>query len=193
MPASAVRLDYFPSSLLDPSVRCGEGEQLLPVVHPSQARRWSRLLAAAGEAPLAPLAGNTRAAGSATIRFLWLRSFDPAVIVRVETAPDGGQHVVAKRFSGSGGYVPGEVETRIERPLSGDEMRALRILLERRRPFDLPPDVCGLGADGAEWVFERMDEGGYRFLGRWTPREGPANALGRFMIGLTGWELDPVY
>lgn len=193
LPASAVRLDYFPTSLREPSLRCDEGGRLLPVVDDFQARRWSRLLAAAGEAPLAPEAGTARPAGSATIRFLWLRSFHPPVIVRIETAPDGGQHVVAKLFSGSGGYDPGEVEARIERPLSGDEMRALRILLERRRPFDLPPGACGLGMDGARWIFERVDDDGYRFLERWTPRAGPAHALGRFLMGLTGWELDPVY
>ena len=77
--------------------------------------------------------------------------------------------------------------------LTPGEAGRLRAMLARARIFDLAPDPCGGGADGAEWIFEAVDAGGYHYASVWTPRTGPANELGRFLMGLTGWEFGMVY
>jgi hypothetical protein len=185
---------FFPAALGEPTVRCRWDQTRLNPILGDFARDWySRQLAAAAEPSLYLASQAQRPAGSATLRFTWLRSFHAPVHIRIETAGPGRHRLVAKQLSGAGGYDPGHVEKTIERPLTPDEAGRLQAMLASARVFDLPPDPCGGGADGAEWIFESVDAGGYHYASVWTPREGPANELGRFLMGLTGWEFEAVY
>lgn len=42
-------------------------------------------------------------------------------------------------------------------------------------------------------VVEVNGSSGYRFLDRWTPRDGAVRKLGLNLIGLTGWTYDRIY
>jgi hypothetical protein len=185
---------YFPPASAQPATVCEYGDRRLqvPAVGEFEDRWFSRHLAAAREPSLYRLSQAARASGRVTLRFTWLRSFHAPVIVRVES--DGDSHrLIAKVLSGAGGYNPGEIERQTARPLSADEARRLRMLLSRNHFFDLPGSSCEFGCDGAQWIFERVDESGYRVLNRWTPRHGPSAEVGAYLLDLTGWRFEDMY
>ena len=184
---------YFPPASAQGAVVCeyGDWRQRESAVGELEDRWFSRHLAAAREPSLYRLSQAPHAPGRSILRFTWLRSFHAPVVVRIESA--GTSHrLIAKELSGSGGYEPGEVSRRITRALSAEEARQLRILLSRNLFFDLPAS-CDYGCDGAQWIFERVDESGYRVVNRWSPRHGPAAEIGAHLLGLTGWRFEDIY
>jgi hypothetical protein len=189
---------YFPPEFATTLVTCDRrisrdgrpGRQ--PVLTDFQSQWYSSHLRAAREPSLSHEARGRRPPGAASLRFILLRSFDRPVIIRVETAR-GRARLVARELSGAGGYSPGQVARRLDRPLTAAEARALRDLLARTRPFAEPPRLCQMGLDGAQWIFEAVDAGGYHFLDRWSPEDGAARQLGVFLMGLTGWRFGSVY
>ena len=185
---------YFPAALGEPTVACRWDRSRLQPILSDFTRDWySRQLAAAREPSLYRVSRMRRPAGAATLRLTWLRSFHPPVTIRIETADPHRQRLVAKQMSGAGGYDPGHVAKTLDRPLTADESARLRAMLARTRVFDLARDPCDGGTDGAQWIFESVDAGGYHYFDVWTPRTGPANELGRFLMGLTGWDFGRVY
>ena len=186
---------YFPPSLGEYAMDCAGATEVVsqPVLSDFERNWYSRQLAAAGEPSLYLASQAQRPAGASTLRFTWLRSFHAPVTIRIETAGPGSHRLIAKRLSGAGGYDPGVVEKIVERRLTSAEAGRLQTMLAGSRVFDLVPNICQLGFDGAEWIFESVDAGGYHFVSFWTPREGPANALGRLLMGLTGWDFGEVY
>lgn len=179
---------YFPASLYEKRVRCGlfgPGSRR-EVMNDFTASWYGRHLEAAGEAPLF-------AAPEPVLRFTWLRTFQAPVIVRLNTAPDGTITMTATELSGAGGYEPGDVARRVERPLSAQETAALARTLNDTRVLEQPPADCRWGMDGDQWIIESGGPGGYRFLDRWSPEGGPVRALGLLMLGFTGWTSDPLY
>ena len=184
--------DYFPASFATPSVSCRPGSRPQPILTNFQADWYARQLRAAGEPSLARAVSERRAPGVETLRFTWLRTFHHPVVIRIETAR-GRSHLVAKEMSGRGGYDPGEIARQLDRALSATEARALDALLVRARLFAGTPRNCSFGLDGAQWLFEGVDAGGYHFLDRWSPEDGPAREVGTFLLGLTGWSFDAIY
>jgi hypothetical protein len=179
--------DYFPQALRETTLRCGVfgvggGQREM-----SRVTDWyGRHLRAAGEAPL------FRSAGS-SLRFTWLRSFHAPVIIRLDTAADGGVTMTAIELSGRGGYEPGAVARRIERRLTAGEVAALARMVEQSRVLEQTAVTCDLGLDGAGWVIESVGADGYRFIERHSPQDGPVRTFGLHLIGLTGWTYDNVY
>lgn len=187
------RIDYFPPSLGEPSMRCKyRAGELDPVMDDFERRWYSGQLAAAGE-PSLFLESRTRTAGAKRLRFTWLPSFHHSVMVRIDTAPSGEARLLAVRLSGAGGYAPGTPAERVERNLTPEEARKLEAALKQGRLFELPPKICDGGADGAEWIFEAVDAAGYHYLDRWTPRKGPARKIGLLLLSLTGWRFEMIY
>jgi hypothetical protein len=193
LPASPT-IDYFPPSPSDPSITCNYGGPTpVPIVSDHERRWYSRHLAAADEPSFYLASRGPGAAEAESLRFTWLRSFHAPVIVRVERTGPNEQRLIAVMLSGAGGYDPGKVKHRIDRRLTADEAAGLRATLARTRLFEQPAKACGSGVDGAQWIFEAVDDGGYRFMDRWTPSSGPIREAGLFLLKLTGWKLDPVY
>ncbi|MDQ4087259.1 MAG: hypothetical protein M3177_04485 [Pseudomonadota bacterium] len=188
--------EYFPPELGQPTLRCSfdTDDRLHPILSELERDWYSRQLAAADEPSLYLLSREAlRPSGSATLRFTWLRSFHPPVVIRIETSGPDLHRLVAKQLSGAGGYDPGEVSKTVERPLTPAEAERLRTVLERARLFEIPPDPCPGGCDGSEWIFEAVEGRRYRFTSLWSPDTGPGHELGRFLMALTGWEFDEVY
>lgn len=187
---------YFPPSFSTPSVPCdGPGKEVRePIVDDRIERGWySGHLRAAEEPSLYLESQAPHAPGSATLRFTWLRSFHAPIIVRIETRGPDRQQLIAKQLSGAGGYAPGTINRRVDRPLTASEGRRLEELLVRTRLLALPPKVCDGGLDGAQWIIEAADRNGYHFVNRWTPREGAVREVGEYLLGLTGWNVAPIY
>lgn len=151
-------------------------------------RHWySRLLIAAGEKPI------ITPVQTPVYRFIWLRSFDHPVVIRIE-CPEKC-HLSAKMLSGSGGYDPGRVSRRRERTLSKEEKGRFMELLSRVN--DYPGDKMNRvnGPDGAQWVFEEAGDADYEAIDVWSPelQIGPGAAayaaFCRYMIKLSGFEV----
>jgi len=184
--------DYFPADFATPSVRCPYRSTPQPILTEFQNQWYARHLQAAGEPSLSRAARDGRSAVRETLRFTWLPSFDHPVIIRIETAR-GRSRLIVRELAGAGGYSPGEIARRVERALTADEDRALSALLTRTQLFAGPPRDCRMGLDGAQWLFEGVNAGGYHFLDRWSPEDGPAREVGTFLLGLTGWVFRAMY
>ena len=78
--------------------------------------------------------------------------------------------------------------------LSAAEVASLETALSNSRLFELPSSGCQRGLDGAQWIIEGADPvKGYRFRDAQSPDAGIERDLGLFMLGLTGWDVEPIY
>ena len=152
---------------------------------------YSKHLAAMGESRLSR-------GGGETYRFLWLRSFNHPIAVRMSSV--GSQCVlVAKELDGAGGYAPGRLGKRIIRTLSAEACAPLKELIEAvgfwRSPPPAPSDPDLLNFDGAQWVLEGRRGAAYHVWDVWSPDEpGPHASFRRLcleMIRLSGLTLNP--
>lgn len=109
------------------------------------------------------------ASGAESYRFLYLRTFDAPISVRVQRIGDRWL-LVARVLSGKGGYDPGTVVKRVDRELSTEEIGALQRRL-RGADFWGEPWVTQkeLGVDGGQWIFEGRRGAEYRLLDIWSP------------------------
>ncbi|MDB5438517.1 MAG: hypothetical protein JWM33_944 [Caulobacteraceae bacterium] len=191
MAQSAV--SYFPAALAQP-VKCAPPSALgsMPVVSPFENTWFSQQLSAAKEPSLSSPETTSEQGAGDRLRFTWLRSFHPPVIVRLEGVGTKAPHLIAKQLSGTGGYDPGSVDMSLDRALTAQEGQALTDALSAAKLTTLPPE-CSLGLDGASWLVELADSKGYHLIKRWSPKEGEVRTLGLFLLGLTGWKFDPIY
>lgn len=177
---------YFPPALFQQTVRCGFSWRKRRVLNEFEDGWYSKHLQAAGERPLLFATGSPE-----TLRFTWLRSFHPPVIVRVEWASTGAATLTATMLSGAGGYEPGEVSNTISRTLKQDEVE--RLLILRQAALREPPVDCTMMLDGARWVVEAAGPGGYHYVNRQSPETGPVRELGLALLSFTGWDFEPTY
>lgn len=192
---------YFPPSLTVPVPHCRFGTKVVksPVLSEFAARWYSNHLQAAEEPSLSEPPVLSKQRERSVLRFTWLRSFDPPIMVRVEGLGSGSPRMIAKRLSGAGGYAPGKIADTVDRPLTASETQKLRELLaDTHLAQPLPPastlKECGPpGLDGAEWLVEVVDRRGYHFAKDWSPRTGDVRQVGLAMLALTGWTVEPVY
>jgi len=181
---------YFPDSLGRPSYICGAKCQ--PVIGEIESTWYPRFWDAAAEPSLYAVSQRTMGKHDFVLRFTWLRTFHHPVLVRITRTADR-THLIATELSGQGGYEAGQVQKRVDRELSAAEAGALANILGRSPVFDQLSAVCDFGLDGAQWIFERADQNGYRFVNRWSPESGPSRDLGTTLLRLTGWTFDEVY
>ena len=96
---------------------------------------------------------------------------------------DGGVTLITKVGGGAGGYPPGKLVDSKSRPLTKQETQALIARVNASGFYELPSyDRSKAGNDGAEWVLEAADQGKYRLVSQWTPKDGPIHDLGFFFI-----------
>ncbi len=203
----AITPGYFPKSYEMATVRCEFFGRSLPRLSAFESDWYSGQLRAAGEPSLLRRAYAGRAD---SLRFLWLRSFDPAVIVRIDglggdsprlIAVDldglGGDspRLIAVELDGLGGGEPGTVRRRVMRPLTQVEAVDLRRRLTVQNPFALPigANPCDGGIDGSQWIIERAAGHRYKMVNAWSPERGPIHAAGIAMLRLTGWKFTAIY
>jgi hypothetical protein len=192
---------YFPPSLSVPVPSCRFGTKVVksPVLSEFAARWYSDHLQAAEEPSLSERPVLSEQPEGSVIRFTWLRSFDPPIVVRVEGHESGSPRLIAKQLSGAGGYAPGKIAATIDRPLTASETQELhKLLSDTRLAQPLPSGStlkrCGPpGLDGAEWIVEVVNRRGYHFAKDWSPRAGDVRQVGLAMLALTGWIVEPVY
>ncbi len=154
------RLEYFPRG----SFRGYPSERYPHPHNPALGRDWfSSHLFAMQEAPLFCGASPD----SEVYRFLWLRTFDEPVAVRVyRRGRDHGLEAVI--LDGRGGYEPGNIKKRIAKVLSQAEWQRVVRELDRVRFWQMRTTTDDMiGIDGTEWIMEGRRAGRYHVASRW--------------------------
>ena len=113
-----------------------------------------------------------------TYRFLWLRTFDHPVVVRV-TCIEKGCVLTALRTNGQGGYEAGSVVERKTRTMSDAEVRRFREMFGRVQFWRPQPADDRLGLDGARWILEVRRGQDYHLWDVWSPDASGAYAAYR--------------
>lgn len=192
---------YFPPSLAVPVPDCRFGQKVekRPVLSDFEARWYSSQLRAASEPSLSQPIRRGAQPKQRAIRFTWLRSFHPPIVVRIEGLETATPRMIAKQLSGAGGYAPGGIAKRVDRELASSEALTLLGLLadthlDKTSSKTAALKECGPpGLDGAEWLVEVVDSRGYHFAKNWSPQAGDVRRMGLALIALTGWTVEPVY
>lgn len=126
-------------------------------------------------------------------RFLWLRSFDKPVCVRIEINSDGSAWLVSKMTKGIGGSGPGEIFIDATYPLSKNKAKTLLSCLENADFWNLTTKDDLQGNDGAQWIIEGVKNGKYHIVDRWSPEDGPFREAALYLINLSKLKSDEIY
>jgi hypothetical protein len=147
------------------------------------ARAWySKHLRVMGEPSLScgpPLANET-------YRFVWLRTFNRPIAVRL-SSEGASFRLVAVELTGAGGYDPGSISTRAEKMITESDWRALAAALARIGFWSMPSREAKPGIDGSRWIVEGVrPNSGYHIVDRWSPKEGSYRDAGLLFLTLAG-------
>ena len=74
------------------------------------------------------------------------------------------------RLDGAGGYDPGKIAERKERELTSDELARFHDLFEALDFANQSTKDPVRGMDGSQWILERLKEGEYHIVVRWTAK-----------------------
>jgi len=149
------------------------------------AESYGRHLAAMGEKSLL----DERDGAAEVYRFLWLRTFDHPLFVRLENRRNEIKLFTAE-LDGAGGYRPGNVLRSDEFSVSEDDFCDFLLLLEKADYWNTPVEDDSLGNDGAQWILEGVRQGRYHVVDRWTPRTGEYREACLFLLKLSGIDMD---
>jgi hypothetical protein len=113
-------------------------------------------------------------AGMESYRFLWLRAFDPPIVIRLDVKADGTGTVTAKIADGQSGFPATcrKVVKNVSRAVTREQVQGFRALMGRMDFWSIatnedPMDVAE--DDGSEWVIEAVKGGKYHVVARWSP------------------------
>ena len=127
-----------------------------------------------------------------TYRFLWLRSFDNPIVVRIWRS-ESNVNLVTKQLDGDGGHHPGKLVVTKARTLSNKEWGEFTKYLEQSSYWTLPTDIGDIGNDGAQWVLEGARENRYHVVDRWSPKNGSYREACFYLLELSGLKLGKIY
>ncbi|WP_295938634.1 hypothetical protein [uncultured Alistipes sp.] len=105
------------------------------------------------------------------VRFLWLRSFDDPVSIRLEKK-NGKATLYWKSINRNGAYEPGKMTKNRKRRITLQQCEDYIALLEKAGYFGMKTIYEEeLGNDGASWVLEANIDGKYHIVERWCGAE----------------------
>jgi len=109
-------------------------------------------------------------------RFLWVRSFDHPVAIRLEVRADETGMLTTKVANGEAGFLKTitHLIEDISRPLTREQTHAFLAQVKRSQFWLLPSSVNDqTGTDGAQWIIEGVKNGKYHVVDRWSLRPEP--------------------
>jgi len=135
-------------------------------------------------------------------RFLWLRTFNHPIAVRIEKL--NGQIILyAVELSGKGGYDPGVIKKSKKKELSHDDFNRLSEILKEIDFWNMDnvlkilntDGTITLNADGAQWILEGNSNGKYHVVDRWSPEAGKYKELCLYFLQIAGFKIktDDIY
>ena len=133
--------------------------------------------------------------GRERYRFLWLRTWDHPVSIRIEKNEDGTASLTLKVATGSGGYEPGKLDVTRTKQLSKGEFEAVSARFRTSGFWTMATTEHSNGHDGAQWVVEAANNGQYHLVDRWSPKEGALKDLALHLLQLSDYGIprDKVY
>jgi hypothetical protein len=161
---------------------------------------YSKYLRALREPSLAAVASNQRAH---SYRFLWLRSFDPPIALRVDIEPDGSGTLTVKATGGKGGFETGTLVTNRRRVMPRAEVHGFLSALATARFWQLPTQeqtviehadgskTITIRSDGAQWILEGVKSGRYHVVDRWSPEHGTFREAALWLLRRSGLRIRP--
>ena len=122
-------------------------------------------------------------------RFLWLRTFNHPVFVRVEYRQNEIK-LFTKELDGAGGYKLGKVLRSNKIVLREKEFCEFLSLLEKANYWNLQTSYDLRGEDGAEWILEAVKNNRYHIIQRWSPDKGEFREACIYLLKLSGVDVD---
>jgi|GEM_PF-956666 len=101
-------------------------------------------------------------------RFLWVRTFEKPIAVRVWLDGTNAQLRVI-RLGGLGGYEPGHIEYDETFSITSDQWKEFQTLLKKTSFWSMNSTEKQGGFDGASWILEGRSGGKYHLVDRWSP------------------------
>lgn len=124
--------------------------------------------------------------GAEVYRFVWLRTFQHPVVVRI-TRQAGVVSLDATELDGAGGYDPGSILRREKRGLSLKDWSRLEAAVAYAKIWEEPTSApWEMGLDGAQWIVEARRGTTYHVVDRWSPKAGPHRELGLLFLEFSG-------
>ncbi|MBD8872216.1 hypothetical protein [Rhodanobacter sp. DHB23] len=127
-------------------------------------------------------------------RFVWLRSFDAPVSVSIVRGTTGWV-LDATELNVAGGLRQGAALRTAHIALNARQIEYMRKQIELSDAWSVPTNSTYnsngnvvIAADGAQWIIELRDGDRYHVIDRFSPKNGPARALGLAFLALTGWQ-----
>src|SRR5262249_24167185 len=123
-----------------------------------------------------------------------LRSFGRPIAIRVLMHPDGTGTLTTKMTDRTGQHGLLLIVNKTE-PLPADRVKLFREKIKQLEYWAQPMrDPRPSGYEGARWVLEGVDQGRYRVVDRWSPRNGPVRELGLYFLhALAHLKEEPIY
>lgn len=151
---------------------------------------YARHLGAMREPSLWELSQND--ATAEVYRFLWLRSFDNPIAVRLVVTSNGSR-LISKVSSGKAGFETGHLIRNQESRLTKQATEWFLDDVKQVTFWKAPSrDQSHQGLDGAQWIVEGVKLGRYHIIDRWSPEDhkDPAHVLGiALLINLARFRL----
>src|SRR5258705_9865415 len=140
--------------------------------------RYSRTLRYMEETPLCC---DVRPLGH-VLRFIWLRTFDRPVVIRLDEKSNGTWALHTKIAKGQAGFDGGALQTNTVVTLPAEKVGSLEELLGPSAALWHVPSIDG--EDGSRWIVEVRNGDFYRYVDQWSPDSGPVREVGLRFIAL---------
>jgi hypothetical protein len=115
-------------------------------------------------------------------RFLWLRSFQPDLSVRLDVTGDGTSSLTTKIARSKHSRNSGKLKTSHVLQVTKEQTTLFLATIEEHRFCNLPSAHSYRGLDGADWIIEGNRGGTYHVIDRWMPKDGDVRAIGFAMV-----------
>ncbi len=149
---------------------------------------YSKYLEAMNEPAFFSLEGHGE-----SYRFIWLRSFDHPITIRIWQI---GQEkiMVVKELDEVGGNLPaGKLILDQRRQLTEDEWGKFLSLVNEASFWRLQTRTDELGKDGASWILEGKKEGKTHLVDRFSPASGKYREACLYLLELSGLKVKDIY
>jgi len=127
----------------------------------------------------------SKASPAESYRFLWLRTFNQPIAVRLDIRPDGTGTLTTKVANGEGGfpYTSKTLAKNVSTTVSRERVQSFLQTANDLQFWSLPTTVNDpTGTDGSEWIIEGTIGGKYHIVERWcadnTPNKRAVQKLG---------------
>jgi hypothetical protein len=119
-----------------------------------------------------------------TYRFLWLRTFNKPVSLRI-LKTENGTTLIIKKSDGEGGYEPGKLVVDTAKSLSAEEWKEFMIRLENTCFWGMRSLDNNFGFDGTTWWLEGVKNGRQHLVVRWSPSGGDFQRACEYLLQLS--------